>query len=78
MPTIELNTEMTEPLFKTSPQSKVELIPWDPDSPTHFERLRRQRKACGWKWDMVEKWSVLQRSGEIALQWVVGTLKSPT
>jgi hypothetical protein len=58
------------PVFK-SPCSHVDLIPWDPESSEHVERMVQQRIACGWKYDVVEKWKPLQREGRIALQWVV-------
>ncbi len=59
------------PLKKSPVQAKVSLIAWDPDSPAHIERMVQQRVACGWKFDYVEKWRVLQREGKMTLQWVV-------
>ena len=51
--------------------SHVDLVPWDPESPEHVERMVQQRIACGWKSEAVEKWKPWQREGRIALQWVV-------
>ncbi|KAK8050714.1 hypothetical protein PG994_012444 [Apiospora phragmitis] len=47
------------------------LVPWDPDSPAHVERMRLQRVACGWKQDGAESWRPLQREGKIGLHWIV-------
>ncbi|KAK8055612.1 hypothetical protein PG993_000839 [Apiospora rasikravindrae] len=47
------------------------LVPWDPDSPDHVERMRLQRVACGWKQDGAESWRPLQREGKIGLHWIV-------
>ncbi|KAK7989886.1 hypothetical protein PG989_010201 [Apiospora arundinis] len=46
------------------------LVPWDPDSPDHVERMRLQRVACGWKQDGAESWRPLQREGKIGLHWI--------
>ncbi len=47
------------------------LIPWDPDSDSHAERLYNHRVACGWDQDKIEVWNVLQREGKMNIQWVV-------
>jgi hypothetical protein len=60
----------TFPVIKSAP-ANVDLIPWDPESPEHVERMVQQRIACGWKDKEVGKWKRLQREGVIALQWVV-------
>lgn len=52
-------------------QRPVILIPWDPDSPEHVDRMVEQRIACGWKHDYVEKWRDQQRDGKIGLHWIV-------
>ncbi|KAJ8104396.1 hypothetical protein POJ06DRAFT_244403 [Lipomyces tetrasporus] len=62
---------------KRSETRKVVLIPWDPNSSEHRERLYEQRIACGWKADMVEKWQGLQRNGKMAIQWVVLSDEDP-
>ncbi|KUJ14699.1 uncharacterized protein LY89DRAFT_720181 [Mollisia scopiformis] len=49
----------------------VLLIPWDPTSPKHVERLVQQRIACGWDHEAVESWRATQESGEFNLQWIV-------
>ncbi|KAH7321966.1 hypothetical protein BKA65DRAFT_541083 [Rhexocercosporidium sp. MPI-PUGE-AT-0058] len=54
-----------------TPPASVLLIPWDPESPAHVERMYEQRVACGWKAELVESWRALQRSGKYTLQWVV-------
>ncbi|KAF7857218.1 hypothetical protein EAF04_009459 [Stromatinia cepivora] len=64
---------------KPSPKfSKVDLIPWDPDSPSHIERLFNQRVAYTWNSDYVESWRGKQRQGAIILQWIVLPISSPT
>jgi hypothetical protein len=50
---------------------QIVLLPWDPDSTEHVERLYQQRIACGWNKEAVEEWRDLQRTGKIALHWVV-------
>ncbi|KAJ5046565.1 uncharacterized protein L3040_003804 [Drepanopeziza brunnea f. sp. 'multigermtubi'] len=50
------------------PRASVTLAPWDPESPTHVERMYEQ---CGWKAGPAERCRGLQRQGVIALQWVV-------
>lgn len=63
---------MATPPRRTSPKLKVVLVPWDPDSREHVGRLFAQRVACGWKSELVEsKWTALQRTGEMAIVWVV-------
>ncbi|OBT63847.1 hypothetical protein VE03_06588 [Pseudogymnoascus sp. 23342-1-I1] len=52
-------------------QPKITLIPWDPESQEHVNRLYIQRIACGWKADKVEKWRIRQRHGGMSLHWVV-------
>ena len=49
----------------------VDLIPWDPESEEHVQRMFDQRVACGWKSSFVEKWKIRQREGMMTLQWVV-------
>jgi hypothetical protein len=55
-------------------KSQVLLIPWDPASPEHVQRLVQQRIACGWDYEAVEGWTAAQERGEFNLQWVVSTL----
>lgn len=53
-------------------KSETILIPWDPESPEHVERLYQQRIACGWDKGLVEEsWRGLQRSGKKTIQWIV-------
>ncbi|KAI2640936.1 hypothetical protein GGS21DRAFT_502376 [Xylaria nigripes] len=49
----------------------VILVPWDPDSPDHVERMRLQRIACGWDVEQVDHWREAQSAGEMGLHWVV-------
>lgn len=59
----------------TPPHEKkhgVILIPWDPESPEHVERLYQQRVACGWCLSDVEEiWRDAQRRGKKAIHWIV-------
>lgn len=55
------------------PKQEIVLVAWDPESLEHVERLYQQRIACGWNEEDVEEWRGLQRSGKMALQWVVRT-----
>ncbi len=52
--------------------ARVNLVPWDPDSSQHVQRLYDQRLTCGWKEERVEKWRTMQREGKIAIHWLVG------
>ncbi|KAI3319706.1 hypothetical protein HD806DRAFT_508790 [Xylariaceae sp. AK1471] len=47
------------------------LIPWDPDSQEHVDRMELQRIACGWKVEKVDDWRSSQREGQTGLHWVV-------
>ncbi|TVY44296.1 hypothetical protein LSUB1_G001334 [Lachnellula subtilissima] len=51
--------------------SQVLLIPWDPTSPGHVERMVQQRIACGWSVEDVEGWRGRQEIGTLNLQWIV-------
>ncbi|KAI8948545.1 hypothetical protein F4801DRAFT_604347 [Xylaria longipes] len=55
----------------SSGPAPIYLIPWDPDSQEHVDRMRLQRIACGWKVEEVEGWRDPQRKGDIGLHWVV-------
>jgi hypothetical protein len=51
---------------------KINMIPWDPDSPEHIERLIAQRVQCGWSADKVQHpWVQWQREGMRSLFWLV-------
>lgn len=50
---------------------KVELIPWDPTSEAHYERMYDQRIACGWRANEVPDWKDSQLKGGKAMYWVV-------
>lgn len=58
-----------DPTKSSSPQ--IILIPWDPISPEHVERLVQQRIACGWDYECVEAWKKPQESGKLNNQWIV-------
>jgi len=58
------------PFIKYS-KFQVLLIPWDPASPEHVQRLVQQRIACGWDYEAVERWKAAQESGKSNLQWIV-------
>jgi len=53
------------------PPAQINLIPWDPDSPAHIERMIEQRIACGWRSEEVDLWRQPQREGKVNIQWVV-------
>lgn len=55
----------------SSQNPQIILIPWDPFSVEHVERLIRQRVACGWKQECVASWRKVQEKGEINIQWIV-------
>ncbi|KAF3014226.1 hypothetical protein E8E14_008619 [Neopestalotiopsis sp. 37M] len=50
--------------------SSISLVPWDPNSPEHVERMRQQRVACGWKVDKISNWQKFQKEGELAFYWI--------
>ncbi|KAI1342866.1 hypothetical protein F5Y15DRAFT_271018 [Xylariaceae sp. FL0016] len=49
----------------------IYLIPWDPDSEDHVQRLKQQRVDCGWKVEKVDEWRLEQRQGHIGMHWIV-------
>ncbi|KAK9336150.1 hypothetical protein V1521DRAFT_437620 [Lipomyces starkeyi] len=53
--------------MEKSEKSKVILVPWDPNSSEHIQRLYEQRVAFGWKEDMIGKWQGLQREGKMTI-----------
>ncbi|KAH7381924.1 hypothetical protein BKA64DRAFT_749382 [Cadophora sp. MPI-SDFR-AT-0126] len=56
-----------------SSKNFVSVIPWDPTSEPHVERLRQQRMSCGWDAENVSNWRTQQLSGQKVLLWL--TLK---
>lgn len=49
----------------------IDLIPWDAESRQHIDRLRSQRKQCGWSWDKVDgPWKESQLNGTKVLYWI--------
>lgn len=49
----------------------IALIPWDPASDAHAERMTTQRHACGWDVDMVPHWRDKVAAGDKLLFWIV-------
>lgn len=56
-----------------TPNLDVALVPWDPESPAHSDRLYQQRIACGWEKELVESWKDLQRQGKKSIFWIVSS-----
>lgn len=53
-------------------EPRIDLVPWDYDSPAHVERMYIQRLACGWRSEEVHtKWVELSRAKKKTLYWVV-------
>ena len=50
---------------------KVDLIPWDPTSEAHYQRMYDQRVACGWREEEVSDWKEAQMKGNKTMYWVV-------
>ncbi|KAM0245958.1 hypothetical protein ACHAQJ_010407 [Trichoderma viride] len=62
---------MTPQEFIHSPKyNTVELIPWDPNSEAHFQRLYEQRVACTWNSDLIEEWKAKALGGKKFLYWI--------
>lgn len=49
----------------------IDLVPWDPASDAHFERMLAQREGCGWDADLVPYWRTKVSNGQKLLFWVV-------
>ena len=60
------------PPIKSS-KPEILLIPWDPTSDEHVQRLKQQRTACGWDDEAVEGWRAAQEGGTLNLQWLVSS-----
>lgn len=54
----------------SSKYNKVELVPWDPDSDAHGQRLYEQRVACTWDEDLIDEWRAKVREGKKFLYWI--------
>ncbi|RFU77361.1 hypothetical protein TARUN_4866, partial [Trichoderma arundinaceum] len=62
---------MTPRELAPSPKyNTVELIPWDPSSDAHFQRLYAQRVACTWDMDLVGEWKEKVLEGKKFLYWI--------
>ncbi|KAJ4259730.1 hypothetical protein NW762_007661 [Fusarium torreyae] len=53
-------------------QDQIVLVPWDPNSSEHIERLLEQRIQCGWDKtpEIVEEWREKQTSGKKSIFWI--------
>ncbi|KAM5346971.1 hypothetical protein ACJ41O_009976 [Fusarium nematophilum] len=52
-------------------REKIQLVPWDPDSPEHIERLISHRVQCGWHEERVgPQWRGEQKAGEKCIYWI--------
>ncbi|KAH6684843.1 hypothetical protein F5X68DRAFT_20690 [Plectosphaerella plurivora] len=59
-------------VFRAPSSTGVALIPWDPTSEDHIQRLIEQRIECGWHEDMpAVYWKKLQLQGTKCIYWVV-------
>lgn len=48
------------------------LVPWDPESPDHINRLIEQRIDCGWDKDKPDgPWKKAQLEGRKCIYWIV-------
>ncbi|CAM1502189.1 Fc.00g041730.m01.CDS01 [Cosmosporella sp. VM-42] len=58
--------------------SQVQLIPWDPESTDHVERLVEQRVECGWHHDKVKPvWRGEQTFGIKCIYWITVSPEDP-
>ncbi|KAL3421638.1 hypothetical protein PVAG01_05794 [Phlyctema vagabunda] len=57
--------------------ASIGLIPWDPQSQEHCQRLVLQRTACGWNQKAIKSWKKPQLQGEMAIHWVVLSHSDP-
>ncbi|KAJ3542260.1 hypothetical protein NM208_g4193 [Fusarium decemcellulare] len=54
-----------------TPREQIVLVPWDPESPDHVQRLLEQRVQCGWNSHLVEsQWRPKQISGHKCIYWI--------
>lgn len=51
--------------------AEIALIPWDPASDVHADRMTAQRHACGWDADQVPYWRKKVAAGDKLLFWIV-------
>lgn len=62
---------MAQPIV---PDPTVILIPWDPHSTEHVDRMLEQRKQCGWHVEQVPEWSDAHIAGDKCIYWLVRDL----
>ncbi|KAF4955664.1 hypothetical protein FGADI_4357 [Fusarium gaditjirri] len=54
------------------PKPAVTLVPWDPNSPEHVERMVEQRIICGWQASIVPtEWKDEHINGTKCLYWII-------
>lgn len=54
------------------PKATIKLVPWDPESDSHIQRLVEQRKACGWAAEQVPQlWRDAHLAGTKCIWWIV-------
>ncbi|KAF9786535.1 hypothetical protein IL306_001550 [Fusarium sp. DS 682] len=51
-------------------QDQLVLVPWDPKSPDHINRIYEQRVQCGWDKNLVEGWKEKQATGRKSIFWI--------
>ncbi|TDZ38541.1 hypothetical protein C8035_v004788 [Colletotrichum spinosum] len=51
-------------------RTRVQLVPFDADSPNHAARMVHQRTECGWHADAVPAWQEAQRTGQKCIFWI--------
>jgi hypothetical protein len=51
--------------------SKLDLIPWDYNSPDHVERAYLQRVACGWRSEEIPDWIEKCKKGVMNVYFLV-------
>jgi hypothetical protein len=54
-------------------KDQIVLVPWDPKSAEHVNRIYQQRVQCGWDKERVEGWKEKQVSGRKCIFWIVSS-----
>ncbi|KAH7117282.1 hypothetical protein B0J13DRAFT_571188 [Dactylonectria estremocensis] len=61
------------------PKPKVNIIPWDPTSQPHIDRMVEQRRQCGWHEKRVPvEWRDAHLAGTKCVYWIVFEQDEPT
>ncbi|CAG2000994.1 unnamed protein product [Fusarium graminearum] len=58
-------------------QDQILLVPWDPSSTEHVNRIYEQRVQCGWDKQRVDGWKTKQTSGEKCIFWITLRPENP-